>query len=82
VKFRAQRSNRFGEQWCGPWRRRYPAALADARADIDPMKARISTWNIVDSRDRVREIGPSQYERGLAEYDDAIAHRNAVGVWG
>jgi hypothetical protein len=82
MKFRAIRRNQYGEHACGPARRSFPAALADARHDIDPMRARISTWIVRDSKGREREISETQLDRGIGEYHNAIAHRDAVGVWG
>jgi hypothetical protein len=85
MKFQAQITfpgHGFATRTVGPWRRTYPAALADARSDIDPMKARIATWEIIDSRGNTREISETQWSRGIDEYHEAIAMRDAVGVWG
>lgn len=80
MKFRATRRLHDTAEPVGPWRRTYPAALADARADVAPHKRGI--WSVEDSRGREREISETQWERGLDEYHDGIAARDARGVWG
>ncbi len=84
MKFQAQITfpGRYPTRDVGPWRRSYPAALADARANVDPMKSRISVWEILDSKGKAREISETQWERGIDEYHASIALRDAVGVWG
>lgn len=82
MKFRAVKwSHSFeAREPAGPWRRRYGAALADARSDVAPYKRAV--WAVETSAGKVREISEQQHERGVAEYHDAIEHRDAVGVWG
>lgn len=80
MKFRAVVTHRDSRQPVGPWRRTYPAALADARADVAPYKR--YSWEIEDSAGKSREISETQWERGIGEYHDAIAARDARGVWG
>ena len=85
MKFRAQITfpgRGYEARAVGPWRRSYPAALADARADIDPMKSRIAAWEIESTDGKTREISETQWERGIEQYHADIAHRDAVGVWG
>ena len=82
MKFRAVQIGRDGDtRAIGEWHRRYPMALADCRRDVAPFKRTI-TWGVEDQHGNVREISETQWERGIDEYHEAIATRDAVGVWG
>ncbi len=85
MKWRAQRAypgRGYETRPVGPWRRNFPAALADARTDITPQDSRCAVWEVKDSRGNVREISETQWDRGIDEYHGAISHRDRVGVWG